>query len=48
VRATIVEARPSASRPDRGLVRTLFEVLNQRGEVVMSVKAMNLLKRRGH
>jgi acyl dehydratase len=48
VRATVVEARPSASKPDRGLVRTLFEVVNQRGEVVMSVKAMNLLKRRGH
>ncbi len=47
VRATVVEARPSASRPDRGLVRTLFEVLNQHGEVVMSVKAMNFLKRRG-
>src|SRR5438874_3722665 len=47
VRATVVEARPSASKPDRGLVRTLFEVLNQCGEVVMSVKAMNLLKRRG-
>jgi len=47
VRATIVETRPSASKPDRGLVRTLFEVLNQRGEVVMSVRAMNMLKRRG-
>jgi acyl dehydratase len=47
VRATVIEARPSASKPDRGLVRTLFEVLNQRGEVVMSVKAMNMLKRRG-
>ena len=47
VRATVVETRPSASKPDRGLVRTLFEVLNQRGEVVMSAKAMNLLKRRG-
>ena len=47
VRATIVETRASASKPDRGLVRTLFEVLNQRGEVVMSVKAMNMLKRRG-
>jgi acyl dehydratase len=46
VRATIVETRPSASKPDRGLVRTRFEVLNQRGEVVMSAKAMNLLKRR--
>lgn len=47
VRATVVETRPSASRPDRGLVRTMFEVLNQHGELVMSVKAMNLLKRRG-
>jgi acyl dehydratase len=47
VRATVIEARPSASKPDRGLVRTLLEVLNQHGEVVMSVKAMNLLKRRG-
>jgi len=46
VRATVVETRPSASKPDRGLVRTLFEVLNQRGEVVMSVRAMNMLKRR--
>jgi acyl dehydratase len=47
VRATVVETRPSASKPDRGIVRTLFEVLNQRGEIVMSVKAMNMLKRRG-
>jgi acyl dehydratase len=46
VRATVLETRPSSSKPDRGLVRTLFEVLNQRGEVVMSVKAMNMLKRR--
>ena len=46
VRATVLEARPSSSKPDRGLVRTFFEVLNQRGEVVMSVKAMNMLKRR--
>jgi Acyl dehydratase len=46
VRATVLETRPSTSKPDRGLVRTLFEVLNQRGEIVMSVKAMNMLKRR--
>ena len=46
VRATVLETRPSSSKPDRGLVRTLFEVLNQRGDVVMSVKAMNMLKRR--
>ena len=48
VRATVLETRPSASRPDRGLVRTLFEVINQHGDIVMSVKAMNMLKRRGH
>jgi len=46
VRATVLETRASLSRPDRGLVRTLFEVLNQHGELVMSVKAMNMLKRR--
>jgi acyl dehydratase len=46
VRATVLETRPSVSKPDRGLVRTLFEVLNQDGDVVMSVKAMNMLKRR--
>lgn len=46
VRATVLEARPSSSKPDRGLVRTLFEVRNQRGEIVMTVKGMNMLKRR--
>lgn len=46
VRATVIEARRSRSKPDRGLVRTLFEVLNQRDEVVMSVKAMNMLRAR--
>lgn len=46
VRATVLEARPSTSKPDRGLVRTLFEVRNQRGEMVMTVRGMNMLKRR--
>lgn len=45
-RATVLEARPSRSKPDRGVVRTLFEVRNQRGEIVMTVKGMNILKRR--
>ena len=45
VRATVLEATPSRSKPDRGVVRTLFEALNQNGEVVMSMKAMNLLRR---
>jgi acyl dehydratase len=44
IRATIVEATRSRSKPDRGLVRTLIEVLNQDREVVMSLKAMNLMR----
>jgi len=42
VRATVVEARRSQSKPDRGLVRTKVEALNQNGQVVMSMVAMNL------
>lgn len=41
VRLTIVEARRSRSKPDRGLVRAVIEVLNQRREVVMTMKALN-------
>jgi acyl dehydratase len=44
VRATILETRLSRSKPDRGLVRTLSEVVNQNGEVVMSVNAMTLIR----
>ena len=43
VRITVLEATRSRSRPDRGVVRTLMEVLNQRGEVAMSLKAMNII-----
>ena len=42
IRVTILEARRSTTKPDRGFVRTQVEVLNQRKEVVMSLKAMNL------
>ena len=41
VRVTILEARRSQSKPDRGLVRAKMEVLNQRREVVMSATALN-------
>jgi len=44
VRVTIQQARRSRSKPDRGLVHSLVEVLNQRGEVVMTVKPMNLVR----
>jgi acyl dehydratase len=44
VRVTVTEARRSRSKPDRGMVRSLVEVLNQRGEVVMSQRPMNLMR----
>ena len=43
VRITVIEARRSRSKPDRGMVRTLIETRNQREEVVLSMKAINLM-----
>jgi len=47
IRVTVVEATPSRSRPDRGMVRSFVETLNQDGDVVMSMKPMNIIRRRG-
>lgn len=44
VRATVLDARRSESRPDRGIVRTFIEVLNQKREVVMSMKMVNFVR----
>ncbi len=44
VRATVLETRRSESRPDRGIVRTFIEVLNQKHEVVMSMKMVNFVR----
>ena len=46
VRATVLEARRSESRPDRGIVRTFIEVLNQKRQVVMSMKMVNFVRLR--
>jgi acyl dehydratase len=46
VRVTVETATPSRSKADRGLVRTYIEAQNQRDEVVLSMKAMNLMLRR--
>lgn len=43
IRVTVIEARRSRSKPDRGLIRTLIEVLNQRREVVMTLKGMTMM-----
>lgn len=44
VRVTVLEARRSESKPDRGLVRLLIEVLNERDVRAMSLKAMMLVR----
>lgn len=44
LRVTVTEARRSRTKPDRGLVRTSNEVLNQHGEAVMTVKTMVLMR----
>jgi acyl dehydratase len=44
IRVTILETNRSRSKPDRGIVRSLVEVMNQKKEVVMSLKAMNILR----
>lgn len=46
VRATVTQARVSRSKPDRGLVHTDVEVLNQHGEPVLTMTIMNMLQRR--
>jgi len=43
VRITIIEARRSRSKPDRGVVKGLIEVFNQRAEVVTSWKGANFV-----
>lgn len=43
LRTETLETRLSRSKPDRGLVLTYVELLNQHGEVVLSQKVMNLV-----
>jgi acyl dehydratase len=46
LRVTITEARISRSKPDRGLIRTRVELLNDDDGCAISVLAMNLMGRR--
>jgi acyl dehydratase len=43
VRVTVLEARISQSKPDRGIVRSFVEVVNQKGEVTMSLEMVNFV-----
>jgi len=46
LRVTVLEARPSRSKPDRGIVRTRAELLNQDDQIVLTTLPANLLQRR--
>ena len=45
-RLTIAELIPSKSRPDRGTIKSLGELRNQKGEVVMTIRAVGFFGRR--
>jgi acyl dehydratase len=47
VRITVTDTKRSRSKPDRGLISSFIETLNQHGEVVMSLKAVNFMLCRG-
>jgi acyl dehydratase len=42
LRVGVVETNRSRTKPDRGIIHSFIEVLNQHAEVVMSMKAVNL------
>jgi acyl dehydratase len=45
-RFTVTEVVPSRSKPDRGIVRTVTEVINQHGDIVMTVRGLGMFGRR--
>ena len=44
--AEVREARPSSSKPDRGILRVLYTTLNQHGDTVMTMIGHQLVRRR--
>ena len=46
VRVKVLEARVSQSKPDRGIIRSFVEVLNQKGDVAMSLEMVNFVRTR--
>lgn len=45
-RITVQKVKPSSSKPDRGVLFSLCEMVNQENEVVATLKAMNLIRYR--
>ena len=47
VRATVLEARPSSGRADRGIAKFLFEMMDEAGTRLMTLTAPLMFGRRG-
>jgi acyl dehydratase len=46
LRVTIVETRPSRSKPDRGMIFCRLEAISQDGMVVCTMRTMNMMLKR--
>jgi acyl dehydratase len=46
VSVEVIDARPSKSKPDRGIVKSFIVVRNQHGDIVMEIAGTNLILRR--
>lgn len=44
IRVTVLETRRSRSKPDRGIIQTFTEVMNQNRQVVMTVKGATIVQ----
>jgi len=45
-RMEVIEARPSASKPDRGVIRSRWTATNQDGTTVLTMLGMGMFRRR--
>jgi len=48
LRMTVLEAKPSKSKPDRGTVLHRWEVFNQKDETVMTMEGYGMFRRRSY
>jgi acyl dehydratase len=46
LRRTVIDTRVSNSRPEMGFVKFLYELVNQNGELVMTLTTPAMLRRR--
>jgi acyl dehydratase len=42
----VMELKPSSSKPDRGTLRMGYQIVNQRGETVLTMKIVHILRKR--